>query len=45
MVTILDFTSDTSVRDGCWSGLVGLANLDKSKAVDTFLEVIGRITT
>ncbi len=43
-VTILDFTSDVSVRDGCWSSSVGLANLDKSKAVYTFLEAIGRIT-
>jgi hypothetical protein len=43
-VTILDFTSDASVRYGSWSGLVGLANLDKSKAVDTFLEAIGHIT-
>ncbi len=29
-VSILDFTSDVSIRDGCWSGLVGLANLDES---------------
>ncbi len=43
-VTTLDFTSDASVRDGCWSGLVGLSNLDKSKAVNTFSEAIGCIT-
>ncbi len=35
---------DASVWDGWWGGLVGLANLDKSGAVDTFLEVIGCIT-
>jgi hypothetical protein len=43
-VTILDFTSDASVRDGCESSLVGLASLDKSKADNTFLEAIGHIT-
>ncbi len=43
-VTVFDFTSDTSVRDACRSSLVGLANLDKSEAVDTFLEAIGCIT-
>ncbi len=42
--TIFDFTSDASERDGWWSGLVGLANLDKIKAVNTFLEAIDRIT-
>ncbi len=41
---ILDFTSDASERNGWWSSLVGLANLDESKAVDTFLEAIGCIT-
>ncbi len=43
-VTILDFISDTSVWDGWWSGSVGIANLDKSNAVNTFLEVVGPIT-
>ncbi len=43
-MTILDFTSDASAKDGCLGGLVGLANLDKSKAADTFLEAIGCIT-
>ncbi len=42
--TIFDFTSDSSERDGWWSGSVGLANLDKSKAVNTFLEAFGHIT-
>ncbi len=43
-MTILEFTSDASVEDGCWSSSAGLANVDKSDAVDIFLEVVGRIT-
>ncbi len=43
-VAILEFASDASVGGGWWSGLAGFANVDKSGAVDIFLEAVGCIT-
>ena len=42
-VSILEFTSGESVRDGWWSSSAGLANVDESNAVDIFLEAVGHI--
>ncbi len=43
-VTIVEFTSDMSVKDGWWSGSAGLAHVYESDAVDIFLETVGRFT-